>query len=58
MTQASSEPHFSTEAGGVPERPGRFVTVADVDPVEFVPGLQFRSVFGKRVMARRCWSSV
>ena len=51
MTNASSEPHFSTEARGVPERPGRFVTIDDLDPVEFVPGLQFRPVFGKRAMA-------
>jgi quercetin dioxygenase-like cupin family protein len=51
MTSASGEPHFSTEARGVPAGPGRFVTVSDLDPVEFVPGLQFRSVFGKRAMA-------
>jgi quercetin dioxygenase-like cupin family protein len=51
MTSAGGEPHFSSEARGVPERPGRFVTVSDVDPAEFVPGLQFRPVFGKRTMA-------
>jgi quercetin dioxygenase-like cupin family protein len=51
MTSASGEAHFSSEARGVPERPGRFVTVSDVDPVEFVPGLEFRPVFGERAMA-------
>jgi unsaturated pyranuronate lyase len=51
MTSASGEAHFSSEARGVPKGPGRFVTVSDIDPVEFVPGLQFRPVFGKRAMA-------
>ena len=51
MTDPTSEPHFTTEARGVPERPGRFVTVSDIDPIEFVPGLQFRPVLGERAMA-------
>ncbi len=38
--------HFSTEAGGTPTGPGRYVTVADVEPVEFVPGLGFRPILG------------
>jgi len=46
----SSQPHFSTEAGGVPTGPGRFVTVNDIDSVEFVPGLEFRPVVGDNVM--------
>ena len=45
-----SETHFSTEARGVPTGPGRFVTVDDVDAVEFVPGLEFRPVLGDNVM--------
>jgi quercetin dioxygenase-like cupin family protein len=51
MTSASGEAHFSSEARGVPEGPGRFVKVADIDAVEFVPGLQFRPVFGEKAMA-------
>jgi quercetin dioxygenase-like cupin family protein len=35
----------------VPKGPGRFVTVRDIDAVEFVPGLQFRPVLGERAMA-------
>ena len=45
-----SETHFSTEAGGVPTAPGRFVTVHDIDAVEFLPGLEFRPVLGDNVM--------
>jgi unsaturated pyranuronate lyase len=51
MTSPSSEPHFTTEARGVPQGPGRFVTVSEIDPVEFVPGLQFRPVLGEKVLA-------
>jgi unsaturated pyranuronate lyase len=51
MTSASGEPHFSSEARGVPKGPGRFVTVSDIDAVEFVPGLQFRPVVGEKAMA-------
>jgi quercetin dioxygenase-like cupin family protein len=46
----NSEPHFSLEAGGVPTGPGRFVTVNDIESVEFVPGLEFRPVLGDKVM--------
>lgn len=45
-----SATHFSMEAGGVPTGPGRFVTVNDVDAVEFLPGLEFRPVLGDNVM--------
>jgi quercetin dioxygenase-like cupin family protein len=51
MTSASGEAHFSSKARGVPKGPGRFVTVDDIDAVEFVPGLQFRPVFGDKAMA-------
>ncbi len=45
-----SEPHFSTEARGVPTGPGRFVTVNEIDAVEFLPGLEFQPVLGDAVM--------
>lgn len=45
-----STSHFSTEAGGTPTTPGRFVDVGDIEPVEFVPGLEFRPVLGERTM--------
>jgi quercetin dioxygenase-like cupin family protein len=51
MTSPSGETHFSSEARGVPTGPGRFVKVADIDAVEFVPGLRFRPVLGERAMA-------
>jgi quercetin dioxygenase-like cupin family protein len=51
MTSVSGEAHFSSEARGVPQGPGRFVTIDDIDAVEFVPGLQFRPVFGEKAMA-------
>ncbi|GGS33989.1 MULTISPECIES: cupin domain-containing protein [Actinokineospora] len=43
--------HFSTEAKGTPTAPGRYVTVGDIDPVEFVEGLAFRPVLGQSAMA-------
>jgi quercetin dioxygenase-like cupin family protein len=51
MTNPSGEPHFSSEARGVPKKPGRFVKISDIDAVEFVPGLQFRPVLGEMAMA-------
>lgn len=42
--------HFSTEAGGIPTAPGRYVDVGAIDSVEFVPGLGFRPVLGERTM--------
>jgi quercetin dioxygenase-like cupin family protein len=45
-----SSPHFSTEAGGAPTAPGRYVEVAGVEPVEFVPGLEFRPVLGEQTL--------
>jgi quercetin dioxygenase-like cupin family protein len=47
---SSSEPHFTTEAGGTPTASGRFVDVGAIPPVEFVPGLEFRPVLGERSM--------
>jgi len=49
MSDAAS--HFSTEALGEPEGPGRYVNVDSLSAVEFSPGLGFRPVLGQRVMA-------
>lgn len=46
----SSTSHFSSEAGGTPTAPGRYVDVEAITPVEFVPGLEFRPVLGERTM--------
>lgn len=43
----ASTPHFSTEPGGTPTAPGRYVAVDDVEPVEFVTGLAFRPILGE-----------
>lgn len=45
-----SSSHFSTEAGGTPTAPGRYVEVAGVEPVEFIPGLEFRPVLGEQML--------
>jgi quercetin dioxygenase-like cupin family protein len=42
--------HFTTEAGGVPPGPGRYVNVDELTAVEFVPGLGFRPVLGHNAM--------
>jgi len=42
--------HFSSEAGGTPTAAGRFVDVTAIEPVEFVPGLEFRPVLGEKTM--------
>ena len=42
--------HFTTEAGGTPAGPGRYVNVDAVTPVEFLPGLGFRPVLGQQAM--------
>src|SRR5689334_5771899 len=42
--------HFTTEAGGTPAGPGRYVNVDAIAPVEFLPGLGFRPVLGQRAM--------
>src|ERR1700689_1787208 len=42
--------HFTTEAGGPPAGPGRYVNVDALTPVEFLPGLGFRPVLGHNAM--------
>lgn len=46
----SSESHFTTDVGGTPTAPGRYIDVDAIDPVEFVPGLGFQPVLGERSM--------
>jgi quercetin dioxygenase-like cupin family protein len=48
---SGAESHFTTEATGTPEGPGRYVNVDAITPAEFVPGLGFRPVLGVRAMA-------
>ncbi len=45
-----ADQHFSTRADGTPAAPGRYVDVASVESVEFLPGLVFRPVVGERTM--------
>lgn len=47
----SASSHFSTDAAGTPTAPGRFIEVASVAPVEFVPGLEFRPVLAEASLA-------
>jgi quercetin dioxygenase-like cupin family protein len=42
--------HFTTEPGGTPAGPGRYVSVDAIAPVEFLPGLGFRPVLGQKAM--------
>ena len=48
MTQID---HFSSTGQGTPTAAGRYVTVAEVDVVEVVAGLQFRPVLGGNMLA-------
>ena len=48
MTDAAQ--HFSTQAGGTPTAPGRYVDVNAISSIELVPGLIFRPVLGERTM--------
>ncbi|MFN2561452.1 MAG: cupin domain-containing protein [Jatrophihabitans sp.] len=43
-----STSHFNTEAGGEPTSEGRFVDVSAIEPLEYVPGLQFQPVLGEK----------
>jgi quercetin dioxygenase-like cupin family protein len=43
-----STSHFTTEAGGEPTSDGRFVDVSAIEPLEYVPGLQFQPVLGEK----------
>lgn len=45
-----SHPHFSLDAGGEPTADGRFVNLADIESVEFVPGLGFQPVLGEKTL--------
>jgi quercetin dioxygenase-like cupin family protein len=46
----SEQQHFSTEGAGEPTADGRFVKVESINPVELVPGLEFRPVLGEETM--------
>jgi quercetin dioxygenase-like cupin family protein len=47
---ASDSTHFNTTADGTPTAAGRYVAVADIESVEFVPGLGFQPVLGEGSM--------
>jgi quercetin dioxygenase-like cupin family protein len=49
-TQTEAASHFSTEALGEPEGPGRYVIIDEITPAEFGPGLTFRPVLGRGAM--------
>jgi quercetin dioxygenase-like cupin family protein len=42
--------HFTSEALGEPEGPGRYVNIDTITPAEFAPGLMFRPVLGQGVL--------
>lgn len=46
----TAQQHFSSESGGEPRAAGRFVQVGSVEPVSFLPGLDFRPVLGEDTM--------
>jgi quercetin dioxygenase-like cupin family protein len=46
----SSQQHFSTEGGGTPTAPGRFVDVQAIEALEMLPGLSFRPVMGESLI--------
>jgi quercetin dioxygenase-like cupin family protein len=47
----TSDPeHFSNVAGGTPTAGGRYVDIASIPSVEFVPGLRFQPVLGENTM--------
>jgi quercetin dioxygenase-like cupin family protein len=46
----SDQTHFSLEGAGTPTSEGRFVDISQIDPVEMVPGLNFRPVLGEKSM--------
>jgi quercetin dioxygenase-like cupin family protein len=43
----SGHAHFNTPVGGVPTGPGRYVDVAGIESVQYVPGLRFQPVLGE-----------
>lgn len=46
----TTHPHFAAAGEEQPTAAGRYVDVAALAPVEFVPGLQFRPVLGEQTM--------
>jgi quercetin dioxygenase-like cupin family protein len=46
----TAEQHFTTRAEGTPTAPGRYVDVAAIESVAFLPGLGFQPVLGERTM--------
>ena len=46
----TAQQHFSAETGGTPTAKGRFVTVDAIEPVSFLPGLDFQPVLGEDTM--------
>jgi len=46
----SAKDHFTTEQAGVPTAAGRYVNVASLAPVNFLPGLEFRPVLAESTM--------
>ncbi len=47
MTDAGS---YFADAGGTPDKPGRFVEVAPLEGISFITGLEFRAVVGDAIM--------
>jgi quercetin dioxygenase-like cupin family protein len=47
----SDQDHFTLHAAGQPTARGRFVRTADLEPISFAPGLDFRPVLGDRMLA-------
>ena len=47
----TDQDHFTLRAAGQATAPGRFVRTADLEPISFAPGLDFRPVLGDRMLA-------
>lgn len=43
-------PHFTLEARGEPVDEGRFVDIGAIQPVQVVPGLDFRPIIGNQIL--------
>jgi quercetin dioxygenase-like cupin family protein len=46
----SNNQHFSADQSETPTSKGRFVVVDDIEPVEFIIGLEFRPVLSERAL--------
>lgn len=46
----AKDSHFAASAEGTPTARGRFVEVASLNSVEYVPGLEFRPILGEETM--------